>query len=114
MPTLEEQVEELKRAFPNTIPPSEAIYAEAHISYHTNQYIPFFKQALLTAEKREREKAVDIINLILPFARGYVAQNNYEANRRYIHIAQDYTYEAESPTQPQDTTEPLAEEDHEK
>lgn len=41
-------------------------------------------------EGEERENGQKIVYLILPFAKGYVADNRGEANQRYIEIAENY------------------------
>ena len=46
-------------------------------------------EIILTVQEEEREEAVDIINLILPFAKGS------EANSRYIWTAQKYVDQEE-------------------
>jgi len=77
-------------------------------AYHLNawfvdegEYQPTEEEALLACEKeirslitearaQERKEAERIIGLILPFAKGYIAQNDVGSNRKYLRIAEDY------------------------
>lgn len=47
-------------------------------------------QAKSAEAAKEREKAREVISLILPLAKGYVAKNDVGSNQKYIEVAEDY------------------------
>jgi hypothetical protein len=50
----------------------------------------YAEQQVQEAVEEEREEGQKVVFLILPFAKGYVAQNQGGSNRRYIEIAENY------------------------
>lgn len=68
---------------------------------------PAIVEALITygeqVRREEQEIAAKIMWLILPFAKGYVAENDKGANRRYLEIAENYIDKLQALSDKRDT-----------
>lgn len=62
-----------------------------HKSYATPfEFKAFISKTIAAELEKERERAAQVVFLILPLAKGYVVKNNGGANSRYIEIAEKF------------------------